>query len=215
MKVTLTFDNGPDQQVTPHVLDVLEKHQVLTTFFVLGHKVVKPELLALAKLAHSKGHWIGNHTWTHEIPLGKLGNVERSVTEISDTQAEITNLAHPNKFFRPFGGGGILGPHLLSENSRDYLQQGGFTVVLWNAIPGDWKDPKGWADTALEQIQQQDWSVVVVHDMPTDGAMDLLEDFILRAKALGAKFVQEFPDSVLPMQSGVAQPLLTECVANT
>jgi peptidoglycan-N-acetylglucosamine deacetylase len=36
MKVTLTFDNGPDEAVTPRVLDVLRRHGILATFFVLG-----------------------------------------------------------------------------------------------------------------------------------------------------------------------------------
>jgi peptidoglycan/xylan/chitin deacetylase (PgdA/CDA1 family) len=214
MKITLTFDNGPDEKVTPQVLEILDKHNILSTFFVLGKKVAKPELHALSMQAKAKGHWIGNHTWTHEIPLGELGNVERSFTEISDTQAAIKDLHHERRFFRPFGGGGNLDSRLLSELSSEYLTKENFTVVLWNVVPGDWKDPGDWVETALQQITEQPWSVVVLHDMPTNGAMDRLEDFIIKAKALGAEFVQDFPDTLLPMRNGIASPELSKFIRN-
>jgi peptidoglycan-N-acetylglucosamine deacetylase len=176
-----------------------------------GGKVEKPELFALAEHAHSQGHWIGNHTWTHEIPLGELGNVDRSVTEISDTQKVMESLAHERLFFRPFGGGGNLDDRLLSEKSCGYLEREGYTIVLWNSVPRDWVDTSGWVETALKQISEQAWSVIVLHDLPT-GAMDHLEDFIVRAKKNGAKFVQDFPESVLPLKAGHPDDILSSFV---
>ena len=62
-KVTLTFDDGPDPEVTPKVLDVLDSYGVKAYFFVTGSKSEKhPELI---RLIVSRGHTVGNHTYTH------------------------------------------------------------------------------------------------------------------------------------------------------
>ena len=69
--LTLTFDNGPEPEVTPLVLDILARRGIHTTFFVIGDKVQRPERRKLAERAHAEGHWIGNHSWTHSVPLGE------------------------------------------------------------------------------------------------------------------------------------------------
>ena len=63
--LTLSFDNGPTPDVTPHVLDVLGRRGVKSTFFVIGEKLVRPANRALAERAHAEGHWVGNNTWSH------------------------------------------------------------------------------------------------------------------------------------------------------
>ena len=71
-KITLTFDNGPDPAVTPHVLATLARHGIRSTFFVIGEKVAVRENRALAERAHAEGHAIGNHTWSHSLPFGLM-----------------------------------------------------------------------------------------------------------------------------------------------
>ncbi|MFC3125524.1 polysaccharide deacetylase family protein [Pseudoroseomonas globiformis] len=58
--VTLSFDNGPEPEVTPAVLDVLRARDVPATFFLLGQKLAAHR--AIAERAKAEGHWIGNHT---------------------------------------------------------------------------------------------------------------------------------------------------------
>ena len=70
-QLTLSFDNGPDPAVTPLVLDTLARHDIRSTFFVIGNKLVDPAARACADRAAAEGHWIGNHTWTHSSPLGE------------------------------------------------------------------------------------------------------------------------------------------------
>jgi peptidoglycan-N-acetylglucosamine deacetylase len=70
----LTFDDGPQLEWTPKVLQVLAKHNAKATFFVLGREAAAhPELLALERAA---GHHIGNHTWDHpmltRLPAAKM-----------------------------------------------------------------------------------------------------------------------------------------------
>lgn len=199
--VTLTFDNGPEPEVTPGVLDTLARKAVPATFFVVGHKLSDPRSRALAERAVSEGHWIGNHTYTHDTPLGEMDGPGVPEAEIGRTQALIGDLVHPEKLFRPFGGGGIIGPHLLSPAALDYLAHGGFTCVLWNVIPRDWEAPETWPERALELMRPLPWSLVVVHDLPT-GAMRHLGRFIDMVRAEGGRFRQDFPPDCLPLRSG-------------
>jgi peptidoglycan-N-acetylglucosamine deacetylase len=199
--VTLTFDNGPEPAVTPRVLDELARADIKATFFVLGSKLADPERRAIAKRAHAEGHWIGNHTWSHQQPLGTVTDPARVVAEIIDTEAAIDELAHPDHLFRPFGGGGAIGQHLLSAAAVDVLRKERMTCVLWNAIPRDWDDPRGWAETAIAQCLTQPWTVLVLHDLPT-GAMGRLRIFIDRVRDHGGRFRQEFPTELVPIRRG-------------
>ncbi|HEX6318236.1 MAG TPA: polysaccharide deacetylase family protein [Burkholderiales bacterium] len=203
MEVTLSFDNGPEPAVTPRVLDVLKQFDVKATFFVLGAKLADPERRAIAKRAHAEGHWIGNHTKTHSVPLGRLRDETAMLDEILDTQALIGELAHPDRLFRPFGGGGEIGPHLLSEAALRVLKNEKMTCVLWNAVPRDWEDPRGWAELALAQCLAQPWSLLVLHDLPT-GAMGRLRIFIDRVLDHGGRFRQDFPPQCVPLLRGEA-----------
>lgn len=201
LEITLTFDNGPEGGVTPRVLDILRERGIRTTFFVIGEKLADPQRRRLAARAHDEGHWIGNHTFTHSIPLGQQRDAMAAENEIGRTQAAIGDLAHPQRWFRPFGGGGNLDDRLLKPSVVDYLARNKHSCVLWNAIPRDWDDPHGWVDRALQQCSAQPWSLMVLHDLPT-GAMDHLEDFLDRAEGLGAHFIQDFPPECVPIRDG-------------
>ncbi len=199
--LTLTFDNGPEPGVTPRVLDILGERGIRTTFFVIGEKLADPARRKLAKRAHDEGHWIGNHTYTHTIPLGQQPGHDTAESEIGRAQREIGDLAHPKRWFRPFGGGGNLDTRLLKPSVVDYLARDGHSCVLWNAIPRDWADPDGWLARALDQCRAQVWTLMVLHDLPS-GAMDHLEHFLDRAAAEGARFRQDFPPGCVPIRSG-------------
>jgi peptidoglycan/xylan/chitin deacetylase (PgdA/CDA1 family) len=201
LQVTLTFDNGPEPAVTPRVLDILEGAGIKATFFVLGSKLADKKRRALARRAHAEGHWIGNHTWSHALPLGRVTDPSRTLSEIVETQSLIDELAHPDRLFRPFGGGGELGSHLLSAAAVEILQKEKMTCVLWNAVPRDWEDPRGWAEVAMSQCLSQPWTLLVLHDLPT-GAMGRLKIFIDRVRDHGGTFRQDFPPECVPLRRG-------------
>ena len=192
LEVTLTFDNGPEPGVTQHVLEVLKKERIRATFFVLGAKLADPACRKLAERAHAEGHWIGNHTMTHGVPLGKIQEKGKARSEIHEAQKQLGDLVHPDRLFRPFGGGGALGQHLLNQEAVETLKQERMTCVLWNAIPRDFADPDGWVELALEQCQAQPQTLLVLHDLP-NGAMNHLQGFIEKIRNRGAEFRQEFP----------------------
>jgi peptidoglycan-N-acetylglucosamine deacetylase len=199
--VTLSFDNGPHPGVTPMVLHTLARYDIRATFFVLGKNIATPEGHAAMAEAHARGHWIGNHTYHHETPLGLIEDPAASVAEIERTAALIGAYASPSPLFRPYGQGGMLDRRLLGEAAVDHLVKRRATCVIWNAVPRDWVDPHGWVDTALRQIGEQEESLVVLHDIPT-GAMVHLERFIESASAAGATFRQDFPEDCVLIREG-------------
>lgn len=210
--ISLTFDNGPDPEVTPEVLDVLARQQVQATFFPVGDKL--RDRRTFAERAHAEGHWIGNHTFNHIVPLGQTAEKGVAEAEIRRTEALIGDLAHERRFFRPFGGGGLLDERLLNREALAHLQAEGHTCVLWNAVPGDWAHPSGWVDTALQQCAALPHALLVVHDLPT-GAMRNLETFIQKARDLGMTFVQDFPADCVPIERGTVVRSIDRYVAAT
>jgi peptidoglycan/xylan/chitin deacetylase (PgdA/CDA1 family) len=199
--LTLSFDNGPDPDATPLVLDTLARRGIRSTFFVIGKNL--SEHRALTERVAAEGHWIGNHTFTHSGPLGSRHEPGLAEREIERTQELLGSLAHPHRFFRPQGGGGKLGPHLLSVEAADFLRRGHYTCVLWNSIPRDWDDPDGWVDRALAHCAEQPWTLMVLHDIAS-GAMRHLDRFIDRVLDEGGRFRQHFPPDCVPMTDGIA-----------
>jgi len=202
--LTLSFDNGPTPDVTPHVLDALARRDVTSTFFVIGEKLVQHR--ALAERAHAEGHWIGNHTWSHSRPFG-LMDADAAISEFDRTQQAIGSLMHRHRLFRPYGQGGNLDKRLLSRAAVEHLAREKATIVVWSALPHDWQDPDGWVERALDQIAVQPWSLMVLHDLPT-GAMRHLDRFLGLVADRGGRVRQDFPPDCLPMIDGrLTQPL--------
>lgn len=199
-KVTLTFDNGPEPLVTPGVLDCLARHNLKTTFFVLGRKVVEPECAQIALRASAEGHRIGNHTFSHRIPLGDLDATD-AVAEFERTEEALAFLPQSQRLFRPYGGRGTLGPNLLHPAVVEKLQAGEYTCVLWNSVPGDFRDPDEWVERGIVDCRSRAWSLVVLHDLP-GGAMAHLDEFIRRLKDEGAEFTSAYPPDCVPIMDG-------------
>jgi peptidoglycan/xylan/chitin deacetylase (PgdA/CDA1 family) len=96
--VSLTFDDGPDPEWTPRVLDVLAREGVPAAFFLIGQRARRaPEQ---ARRIADSGHDLGNHTWSHPS-LWRCGPA-RTEREIGDGHAAIADAAGaPPRFFRP------------------------------------------------------------------------------------------------------------------
>jgi peptidoglycan-N-acetylglucosamine deacetylase len=211
-RVTLTFDNGPTAGITDRVLEILERQGIRSTFFVIGRNLADRAATSLATRAHAEGHWIGNHTFSHSIALGDRPEADFAAHEIADAQRAIGELSHPNKLFRPYGNSGLIGPHLLSRASIDYLLANRFQTVLWNSVPGDWKDA-GWVETCIAQVLENEWSVVVLHDIE-GGCLLRLPEFLQRLNDLGIVYEQDFPESVILTRAGKSVNLSPKYVSD-
>lgn len=200
-RLTLTFDNGPDPDATPRVLEVLRERQVRAHFFVLGKQVATPAGRRLVARALDEGHLVGNHSFSHQVPLGEDPRPEAVEAELVATEELLAPLVGAARRFRPFGGGGVLGPHLLSPRAVDYLVAHRYSCVLWSSVPRDWEDPEGWPERALAECGQQEHAVLVLHDL-VNACAAKLGGFIDRARQLGFELVTELPRGCTPILDG-------------
>lgn len=201
--LTLSFDNGPFPGGTDFVLDELARRSILASFFLVGKQLASPGARALAQRAKAEGHWIGNHTLSHDIPLGREdAPAEHYLREIGQMDDLLGELKQPVPLFRPYAGKGILGPHVFSQRSLAHLRDHGHTVVLWNSVPRDWEQPAdAWVQRALDDIDRQDWTAVVLHDRQNE-AMTHLPHFLDEVQARGVVLRQDFPPDCLPQVAG-------------
>jgi peptidoglycan-N-acetylglucosamine deacetylase len=200
-RVTLSFDNGPTPRVTEGVLDILSRAGIRATFFVIGRKLEDPAAAALMREAHAAGHWIGNHTLTHSIALGDRPDADCAAIEIGETQKRIGALAHPDRLFRPYGKSGLVGPHLFSQAAKAYLLEQCYCTLLWNSVPGDWRDADGWVDRCIADVKARDWTAIVLHDI-ADACLARLPELLEKLAALDVEWRQDFPECVVMTRAG-------------
>jgi peptidoglycan-N-acetylglucosamine deacetylase len=210
--VTLSFDNGPDPGTTPGVLEVLARRAIRASFFVVGQRLEDSRARAIAERAAGAGHLVGNHSYTHKIPLGEDPRGDVVEREIASTERMLGALAGARKLFRPFGRGGKIGPHLLSRAAAEHLVANRYSCILWNCVPEDWIAPDHWTARALGDCAVREHTLVVLHDIVPD-AMRHLDGFIAAALDAGHRFTQDFPAECVPIECGVARADLAEIVA--
>jgi len=123
--VWLTFDDGPDERLTPQVLALLQKHEARATFFVIGQRAsAAPELVRQIDAA---GHQLANHTFTH--PAGRFWclpsrAIRREVTRCNQALQAITG-EQPSFFRAPVG--------MVSPALAPALQENALTLIGWSA----------------------------------------------------------------------------------
>ena len=117
--VALTFDDGPDPEVTPLLLDLLDRHSVSATFFVTGERAARHPSIIRDIL--SRGHAIGNHSY-HHFPFLTLKGMRTLRREIESTQSVLAGFGVVPLAFRPPVG--ITNPLLW----RVLLEQGMYCV---------------------------------------------------------------------------------------
>jgi len=133
--VALTFDDGPDPAETPKILRLLAQQHVHATFCLVGKNVAK--FPALVRQIVAGGNTVCNHTWSHDLKLGKKPAAQIKA-DMQRTNAAI-RAAAPNakiKYFRAPGGN--FTPAIVS-----IAKQMGMGSLYWKVDPRDWDHPKG------------------------------------------------------------------------
>lgn len=198
--ITLTFDNGPTPGITEPVLEVLSQHSVPATFFAIGRKLATAEGRRLGRQIVAGGHRLGCHTWSHSVQFGSASDDVIS-DELARTTSTVDECGGDGLLFRPYGAGGVIDDRLMSAFGAGSLCSLGYTCVLWNVLPGDWRDAAGWVDSAVADIDRQSWSVVVLHDV-ADAALPRLDELLTAMERRTAVWSQEFPDDCTPIRAG-------------
>jgi peptidoglycan/xylan/chitin deacetylase (PgdA/CDA1 family) len=139
---------------------------------------------------------------TFFVIAGKLRDpARRALAEITEAEALLGPL-NSHRLFRPNGGGGALGPHLLRRCALLHLAAQRYTVVLWNAVPRDWDDAEGWPGRALALCRAaREPVMLVLHDLRAD-AMRHLDRVLGTLAEEGAAFTTEYPPACLALREG-------------
>jgi len=130
--VALTFDDGPDPQWTPPLLEVLRRHQACATFFVVGERVRQyPEIAQRIVLA---GHALGNHTMRHPRSFAGLppNRIREEIQHAQDAVIRATGQA-PRLFRAPAGN--------WSRTVLRLADEAGLQPVDWSIDVKDWHAP--------------------------------------------------------------------------
>ena len=150
----LTFDDGPDPELTPRILEVLAEHGVQATFNVMGWNALRHPDLVRAVVA--AGHELGNHTWTHQDLAFQSTPQTRRQLERGREAIERTAGVRP-RFFRPPRGN-------LTGSAIEAAAELGYDVLLWSVTRGGVGvgTPASVADHLARTVAPGD--VVALHD---------------------------------------------------
>jgi peptidoglycan/xylan/chitin deacetylase (PgdA/CDA1 family) len=153
-QIALTYDDGPNDPHTLKLLDVLAKHSVRATFFMIGRYVEqRPDI---ARTVAQAGHVIGNHTFTHPLLIFKTETQTR--TQLVDCRHALEDAVgeHSNLFRPPFGG---RRPATLRIARKLGLQ-----TVMWNVTGYDWNAPPAAVIEKRVARQMRGGDVILLHD---------------------------------------------------
>ena len=179
--VALTFDDGPDPQNTPFILEVLSRYQAKATFFVVGEWVDKhPDLVRQAAAA---GHQIASHSYSHRNVAGK--SMEQIRGEIQATEDAVFKAAgvRPNCFRPPYGR--------LNSRMLQVLVDKEYGVVLWSLDSLDWKLGSAAQIANLVVQEAKPGDIVLMHDGggPRPRTIKALDTILRQLSAKGFHFV--------------------------
>jgi len=185
-QLALTFDDGPNDPHTLRLLEVLARHNVRATFFLIGRYVQqRPDIVREIVQAR---HIIGNHTFTHPLLTFKSSADVRK--ELTDCRAAIQDAVgeHSNLFRPPFGG---RRPAVLR-----IARQLGLEPVMWNVTGYDWSAPPAPVIEKKVSRQIRGGDVILLHDgghkqMGADRSQTVLatDYLITRYKSEGYNFL--------------------------
>jgi peptidoglycan/xylan/chitin deacetylase (PgdA/CDA1 family) len=185
-QIALTYDDGPNDPHTLRLLDVLARHNVRATFFMIGRYVQQRS--DIVRAVAQTGHVIGNHTFTH--PLLTFKSASETRVELVDCRKALQDTIgeHSNLFRPPFGG--------RRPATLRIARELGLEPIMWNVTGYDWSAPPAAVieNKVISQIRGGD--VILLHDgghraPGADRAQTVIatENLIRHYKDEGWKFV--------------------------
>lgn len=178
-RIALTFDDGPDPEMTPKVLAVLAEHQVKATFFLIGHKVEQyPDL---AKQIAAAGHVVADHSYSHSntIAIFPTAKLTADIKQGADIIEQATG-KRPMWFRPPFG---VTNPRYAKA-----LKTLGMTSIGWSVRSMDTTKPD--ANILLRRITDslKPGSIVLLHDTQ-QVTLQILPQLIQQVQKRGMEIV--------------------------
>lgn len=200
-QIALTYDDGPNDPHTLKLLDVLAKHSVRATFFMIGRFVQqRPDI---ARAVAQAGHVIGNHTFTHPQLIFK--SAEQTGAELMQCRSALQDAVgeHSNLFRPPFGG--------RRPGTLRIARSLGLETVMWNVTGYDWNAPPAAVIEKKVERQMRGGDVILLHDgghlaLGADRAQTVIgtENLIRRFKDQGYEFMTVEEMRAVSQQPSVA-----------
>ena len=212
-KIVISFDDGPDPQWTPKMLDILKQKNVPAVFFVIGNMAnQRPDIL---QREYAEGHEIGNHTFTHprfdDIPQSEL----RWQLNLTQRLIEST-LGVKSILFRPPYGIDHQPEYAEEVSQLPLAQEMGYLIVGQRIDPDDWSLRDGKPIPAKEIVdsvlrQADKGNIILLHDGGGDRSQTLtaLPKVIDALRARGYQFVS-VADLLGKTRAKVMVPLSSE-----
>ena len=174
-EIWLTFDDGPDPEITPWILSVLKEEDIKATFFLVGQQIEEfPELVGAII---NDGHLIANHSYSHGN--GWLTSKEKYLKDIETCQELMPN----NKLFRP--------PYGKITKAQIALLKDKYKIILWDVLSWDFQQntsPKRVQENILKNTKSG--SIIVMHNNQKSykNMQPILEETIQILKKKGFRF---------------------------
>lgn len=175
----MTFDDGPSDKLTPELLDILARHHIHATFFVIGQNVVQhPEIL---QRAVREGHEIGNHSWTHPAFAKMRDDAVRAELQKTDDAIRAAIGTRPVLMRPPYGS-------ITARQKRWINSEFGYRTILWDVDPLDWKRPGPAVVTRRIVRATRPGSIILSHDIHP-GTIKAMPETFDQLQAKGFRFV--------------------------
>ena len=152
-KILFTFDDGPIPEVTPGILDFLNKNKIKVLFFCVGNNINKNS--GLVKDIISENHTIGNHTFNHKrLTRLKEEEIQKEITDFNIILKEKYN--YDVKYFRP--------PHgRFNKSVVSQINKANLEPVMWSLLTGDYKNDINLVKFGISKYLRSN-SIIVLHD---------------------------------------------------
>lgn len=190
--IALTFDDGPQEKFTEHILDLFKQHNAKATFFITGNNIGKGQIDIkyndVIKRMDSEGHQIASHTWTH-LDLSAISSIDRK-NQIWMNEMALRNIIGkiPTYLRPPYSS--CTGPSGCQKDIEDL----GYHITNFNVDTDDYNKnkpediqwSKDWFKGNISRTVQKQW-LAIGHDILEQTAMNLTEYMLTTVKELGFK----------------------------
>ncbi|MGA2822589.1 MAG: polysaccharide deacetylase family protein [Bacteroidales bacterium] len=177
--VSITFDDGPDHDLAPKLLDQLKTLGIPATFFCIGHKIKGNE--ELLKRMHSEGHLIGTHSYSHSnwfdfySPIRMRRELENSTQKVFEATGKKPFLFRP-----PYG---VINPML-----KWALHGGGFYVIGFSNRSWDTSSRKKEIILARIMKNLKPGDIILLHDTVPEN-IEVIKNLVEKTKQAGYRIV--------------------------
>ncbi|HZX21279.1 MAG TPA: polysaccharide deacetylase family protein [Clostridia bacterium] len=181
--VALTFDDGPESELTPQILDILDDYDIKATFFVIGQSAAR--YTDVLKDINDRGHEIGNHSWSHKY-LPKISKSSKESEILKTEQLLIDVLGDHTSIFRPPYGA-------VKAQDKQLIDSLGYKIVNWSVDTRDWAGTSG--EQMMKYVKQQlkPGGIILMHNSgntkTVKNMMNILPTMIDWIREQGYEFV--------------------------